>query len=233
MVTSKQYKPGGLIIKENDPGETAYIIKNGRVRVTKEVEGESIHICDLETGNIFGEMSMIDDKPRSATVIAIEETVVQEFHRDKFYLALKNEQQLSLKILKVLFERLRKSNAMISKIMAESPNTKDKPYTPECDISPKANAEILLEGMTRQAGKSLPENPYHIKEFPFLIGRKSRDPLAFNDLSIPDKKPYRISRHHIELDRYEDGVIAVDRGSNLGSIINDRQLGGLKEVLFP
>ncbi|MBT3311162.1 MAG: hypothetical protein HN737_04215 [Desulfobacterales bacterium] len=169
MITSNHYQHADIIIKENDPGETAYIIKNRIVRVAKEIIN---------------------------------------------------------KILKVLFGRLQKSNAMVSQINEESSKTKDKLCFPLCDIPVNSNFEVLLEGVTHRAGKSLPNNPYHIKKFPFRIGRKTKDPLSFNHLYIADKKPYRISRSHIKIDRHENGVIAVDMGSQLGSIFDDRQLGG-------
>lgn len=173
MASTKQYQPGSIIIQENDTGETAYIVKSGRVSVTKESQGESIHICDLEAGSIFGEMSMIDDKPRSATITALEATVVQEIHRDSFFSALQNEQELAVKILRVLFERLRKSNALISQLQLELSKANHASDTPQGDVLYKSNVEVLLEGMNRQAENSLPENPYLINEFPFLIGRKT------------------------------------------------------------
>ena len=90
----------------------------------------------------------------------------------------------------------------------------------------KANTAILLEGLTRTAVKALPRNPFQIERLPFLVGRKSRDPLAHNDLMIKDKRPYRISRHHMEIDKYVDEVFVLDRGSHLGTIVDGKQLGG-------
>lgn len=228
MKNKRLFKSGEVIIKEKDVGETAYIIKRGRVKVSKVMDGEAIHICDLEAGSIFGEMGMIDEKPRSATVTAIEETVVNEIHRDKFFIGLINEQELALKILKILFERLRKANVMIAQLTAAKSQPAETLSTSLCHFSYKTKTFVLLEGLTRTAAKALPENPFRIEKFPFLIGRKTRDPLAYNDLLIPDKRPYRISRHHLELYKHQDRVFVLDRGSHLGTIVDGQQRGGRK-----
>ena len=226
MIPERNYKSGEIIIKENDPGETAYIIKHGRVKVIKDIAGTIHHLCDLGEGSIFGEMSMIDDMPRSATVISTDETIVHEVQRDNFFESLKTDQELALKLLKVLFERLRKANVTIARLRAEDPASKSTSSPPRYSVSPRPITVIWMKGLTPQAAKSLPENPYPIKKFPFLIGRKTKDPFAYNDLMIADKPPYRISRHHIELDSEEGRVVALDRGSHLGSFVDGRQLGG-------
>ena len=67
MITLSRYKAGEVIIRENDFGETAYIIGEGQVEVSKELDGRNVHLAYLGSGETFGEMSMIDEKPRSAT----------------------------------------------------------------------------------------------------------------------------------------------------------------------
>ena len=64
MVNIRQYNAEEIIIKEGDTGESVYIIKEGRVNVTKEVDGKEVHIAYIKAGQIFGEMSMIDMSPQ-------------------------------------------------------------------------------------------------------------------------------------------------------------------------
>ena len=85
MILLSRYEAGEVIIQENDLGETAYVITQGQVEVSKEKDGHKIHLAYLGTGEIFGEMSMIDEKPRSATVTAVTETLVSEIRRDDFF----------------------------------------------------------------------------------------------------------------------------------------------------
>jgi hypothetical protein len=84
----------------------------------------------------------------------------------------------------------------------------------------------VLEGLTPQAARSLPMNPFIIKEFPFRIGRMSRDSGTYNDLDIRDDRPFQLSRHHVIIFQ-ENGRIGVcDRGSTLGAEVNGRRIGG-------
>jgi CRP-like cAMP-binding protein len=85
MITLSRYQAGEVIVQENDFGETAYVITQGQVEVTKGLHGQNVHLAYLGAGETFGEMSMIDEKPRSATVTAVTETLVNEIRRDDFF----------------------------------------------------------------------------------------------------------------------------------------------------
>ena len=226
MITLRQFEPGEVIIKENDMGETAYIIDHGRVEVTKQLDGERVHIGYVEAGETFGEMSMIDDKPRSATVTAVEETVAREIHRDEFFDSLQTDPEISISILKVLFERLRESHVKILQLQQAAPEGFNHLPKALDEVPEQPELTVSMEGLTPLASQSLPENPFHIKKFPFLIGRKSRDPLSYNDLKIPDSVPLQISRHHLEFIKNEGSIGVSDRGSYLGSMVDGRLLGG-------
>ena len=226
MITLRQFEPGEVIIKEMDMGETAYIIDRGRVEVTKELDGEKVHLGYVGAGETFGEMSMIDDKPRSATVTAVEETLAREIHQDEFFDSLRTDPEISISILKVLFERLRESHVKILQLQQATTRAVEDPSEIFHDTPDLPGLAVSMEGLTPIALQALPENPFHVKEFPFLIGRKSRDPLSYNDLKIPDSVPLQISRHHMEFIKDGDRIGVSDRGSYLGSIIDGRVLGG-------
>ena len=114
MIPLSRYEPGQVIIQENDLGETAYVIRHGRVEVSKELQGQKVHLAYLGAGETFGEMSMIDDKPRSATVTAVTQTEVSEIRRDDFFNSFHTDQNVALQLLKVLFERLREADARVT-----------------------------------------------------------------------------------------------------------------------
>ena len=64
MITLSRYEAGKVTVQENDFGETAYVIELGQVEVSKGREGQNVHLAYLGAGETFGEMSMIDEKPR-------------------------------------------------------------------------------------------------------------------------------------------------------------------------
>ena len=226
MITMHQYAAGEVIFSENDVGETAYIIVRGRVEVLKMLDGKNVHLAYIGAGEPFGEMGMIDEKPRSATVVAVEETVVRELHRDDLFQNLQTHPEIAISLLKVLFERLREADATILQLYRSHPEL--APFQPaRLGAAPTQSTTVVyLEGLTPQASKALPETPFRITAFPFRIGRRSHDPLVHNDLSIPDAAPLQISRHHLAFVKHNGRIGVSDRGSRLGSLVDGRQLGG-------
>src|SRR5262249_59321797 len=130
MITLSPYEAGEVIIQENDFGETAYVIRKGKVEVRKKLNGQNVHLAYLGVGETFGEMSMIDEKPRSATVTAVTETVVSEIRRDDFFHSFQSDPQVALTLLKVLFERLREAQAMILQLQKAGPQAAPVPREP-------------------------------------------------------------------------------------------------------
>jgi CRP-like cAMP-binding protein len=231
MITLSRYQAGEVIVRENDFGETAYVIGEGQVEVTKELDGQNVHLAYLGVGETFGEMSMIDEKPRSATVTAVTETVVSEIRRDDFFNSFQTDPKVALALLKVLFERLRQADAMILQLQKAVPQHGLVPKEPLAVV--RGQLTITLEGVTPRAAAALPLTPFQITQFPFRIGRRSPDPLVYNDLMLPDSVPFQISRHHLAFIAHEGRVGVVDRGSTLGSWVDGQRLGGQSGLSGP
>ena len=75
MIRFQEFEKDEIIIKENEFGNDVYIIKDGKVQVSKMYNGKEFVIGTLSKGEIFGEMTIIDEKPRSATIKALEKTM--------------------------------------------------------------------------------------------------------------------------------------------------------------
>ena len=90
---------------------------------------------------------------------------------------------------------------------------------------------IVLTACNDHAMARLPESSVTIQKFPFRIGRKHENPekgatvFASNDLPIADEKPYQISRNHCSIEREGDHFFVRDRGSSLGTVVNDAAIG--------
>ena len=96
---------------------------------------------------------------------------------------------------------------------------------------PDGPPQVLLEGLTPEAARSLPANPFRIEVFPFRIGRF--DTRVRNDLSLVDRRPWQVSRSHATLIEEHGRVGVVDRGSRLGSFVDGRALGGARGAEGP
>jgi diguanylate cyclase len=82
--TKRQFKKGEILIREGERGECAYVIETGNVEILVQREGQPIQIGIRGPGSLIGEMAMIDDKPRTATVRAVDDCDVLEITREDF-----------------------------------------------------------------------------------------------------------------------------------------------------
>ena len=105
----KYFKKGAKIIEEGTLSDCDYIIESGRVQVSKTMSnGEEQVIGILEENDIFGEMSLIDSLPRSATVLALEDCTISVITPEIFNSLSKHNPEALMPILKILASRLRK-----------------------------------------------------------------------------------------------------------------------------
>ena len=106
--TERRFAPGDMIFQEGQPGETLYVIWSGRVVVLKgELEAPTL-LAVLEPGKIFGEMAILEDRPRSATVVALDELRLLEVNRTGFERMLHQFPEIGRGIMGFLSANLRR-----------------------------------------------------------------------------------------------------------------------------
>jgi uncharacterized membrane protein len=116
-LTEKSFKQGETVFAKGDSGSSMYIVQSGAVQIflpPAEKDQPPVVIKDLRTGEYFGELSLFDDKPRSASVTALVDTVLLELTRDEFGEHLGRSRTAAMTILGEMAERLRQTNAMLS-----------------------------------------------------------------------------------------------------------------------
>lgn len=110
----RNYEPRTTIFNKDDRGSTLYIIKNGQVKISApSPEGEEVILAMMTDGDFFGELSILDLKPRSATATAMEPTSVFTLDRDDFLDVVHAEPDLAIDTLAALSERLRRTNILV------------------------------------------------------------------------------------------------------------------------
>ncbi|MEI7555694.1 cyclic nucleotide-binding domain-containing protein [Candidatus Chlorohelix sp.] len=109
LSATRNFKKGEIIIKQGDPGSGLFVILSGSVSVSnKNRPGLSDNMLnELGRGDFFGEMSLIDGYPRSATCTAAIETQVVELNRWVFLDVLRREPSIAVAMLPVLCRRIR------------------------------------------------------------------------------------------------------------------------------
>jgi CRP/FNR family transcriptional regulator, cyclic AMP receptor protein len=117
LVVTKTFPRDNLIVLAEDEGDTLFVIVSGQVKVSIISEdGREVILSMLGPGDFFGEMSLLDGKPRSATVIAVEETVLMSLRRSEFLRLLERVPELAVKLLAGLTGRLRKADRKIESL---------------------------------------------------------------------------------------------------------------------
>jgi CRP/FNR family transcriptional regulator, cyclic AMP receptor protein len=106
------FKAGETIIREGDEGDTAFFIVSGAVDVAVGRANPKI-VGRLQTGEVFGEMSLIEPGPRSATVIACCETECLAASYQDFIAAIEENPERAVGFMKTLVRRLRKMNELL------------------------------------------------------------------------------------------------------------------------
>ncbi len=113
-VVETNYEPGQEIVKEGESGIGAFIILNGRCEVLQNRGGEPVRLGELGAGDLFGEMALLDEFPRSATVRCVERTNALGLTRWHFRGILESHPQIALAILPVLTRRVRSAERAAS-----------------------------------------------------------------------------------------------------------------------
>lgn len=114
----KTYPKDSIIFQRDEIGNFFFLICSGKVKVILETEeGKEGILSILYPKEFFGEMSLLDGEPRSASIVALEDTSVLLINRDDFLNLLYKHPEIALKILKTLSLRLRKANRQIETLM--------------------------------------------------------------------------------------------------------------------
>jgi CRP-like cAMP-binding protein len=105
------------IVTQDEPGDAMFIIAKGRVKVVLYGDnGREVILTLLKAGEFFGEMALLDDLPRSANVIAHEDSQVLVLKRDQFAEHIKNSPTTALNVMAELSRRLRRADEIIGNL---------------------------------------------------------------------------------------------------------------------
>ena len=118
MKTVRTYAEGEIIFSEKEQGREMYILVSGSVELKKKTgQGETLLKVIDEPNDFFGEMALIDERPRSATARAVRESKLLVVDRSNFDKLILSNGSFSLKIIRKLSEHIRNSNTQISELV--------------------------------------------------------------------------------------------------------------------
>lgn len=103
MVT---FRKGDIIFCEYEPGDTFYLLQAGHVQIVRIIGDLEKNIDVLNPGEVFGEMAILEEAPRSATTIALDEVKALEFNRENFEVLMMGNPQIAMRLLKLFIKRI-------------------------------------------------------------------------------------------------------------------------------
>jgi CRP/FNR family cyclic AMP-dependent transcriptional regulator len=110
----RQFTKNETIVRQGEMGLGLYLIAKGRVKVDREQGGVRMQVAELGPEQFFGEMSLLDNKPRSATVTGLEDSECVLLTRDSFVKLMNKYPEIPIRMARVLADRLRVANEKLA-----------------------------------------------------------------------------------------------------------------------
>jgi CRP/FNR family transcriptional regulator, cyclic AMP receptor protein len=222
------FAEGQILVKEGDAAGGVFRLISGTVDVIRELDGHPILLGTVGAGQFLGEMSVIENQPRSATARAASEVEAEILTPTEFLDEIANSPRAARELIRRLCQRLREADDRI---------VSDERTIGRADGNREQNdsdaAAALPNGAYLGAKTAWLQRQLHTRcavgERPFLVGRRpvagEGPPRLQPDLQLDDARPFRVSRNHFVIEKSDTGYLVRDLGSALGTIVNGEAIG--------
>ena len=188
LTRERSYPKGSVILFQDDPGDSLFVLRSGRVKVVLIGEdGREVILGVLEPGAHFGELALIDDQPRSAHVIAMEDANLLILRREDFRRRVEANPSVAWALLTELSRRLRRADVKIGGLVL-------------LDV-PGRIARLLLD-LADEAGSRTIEKPLTHQTIAQMIGA-SRETVSRAMKEFQDSGLITVERRKIALGNRE------------------------------
>ena len=127
LMSVREAAAGTLLFKMGDPGDAMYLIEAGQVRIyIHDGDGENLMLAELGDGDFFGEMAIIDGKPRSANAAVVERACLAVLAREDFLRFVRGNPDVALEMVSAISERLRRTDELLRQRVSRNVNEEDE-----------------------------------------------------------------------------------------------------------
>lgn len=116
------YEPGTVLFREGDEGHEMYVIQSGEVEVLRTINEKERTLAILPAGEFFGEMAIVNDRPRSATAIVRKPSRLLAIDGGTFEAMLRGKTEIAVRIIKTLAARLERANQQVELLLLKDSN---------------------------------------------------------------------------------------------------------------
>jgi CRP/FNR family transcriptional regulator, cyclic AMP receptor protein len=113
----KEFTQGTVLFREGEPGKEMYVVQHGRVHVSKKAGEVEKILATLGPGEFLGEMSILNDRPRSATATCAEDSKLLVIDAKTFEAMIRGNAEIALRMIKKLAERLQEADEQIANLL--------------------------------------------------------------------------------------------------------------------
>jgi hypothetical protein len=218
----QNYAAGETIYNQGDSGDAMYIIKEGRIEVLRDAGGDNARLAILQKGAIFGEMAVLQDRPRSTTTRALGPVCLVVLPKESFLKAFTRDSPLGLKLLRTLCERLSQADDQLlqNRLFSEGARIREVGEIRLLPDSPEMERQIGRNGVT-------------LGKLPFRIGCQPEAgeaaPAEPADLILESGGSEQLSAHHLAIVDHDGRLAARDLNSRLGSLVNGSRIASFEE----
>lgn len=219
---SEDVAAGEYVFREGELGTEMFILQEGQVEILKLVGGAEEQLAVLEKGDFFGEMSLLEDLPRTATARAITDCKVIRINGSTFDQMLRTKPEIAVRIMRKLSRRLRQTDQMLREALGSqdvSPGGMQAPEMPTPDAAPApAGPQRLIHASGMEFSLSASSET--------LVGR--RDPVTgiHPDVDLtPIDTQRSTSRRHAKI--YRRGgkfFVCEEIGTMNGTFVNGERV---------
>lgn len=240
-------RAGDALFREGDPGDFACLVLEGSLEVRRDVGDDSVVLGELGPGDLTGEMGVLENLPRSATVAALSDACLEIIPAEAFaeWIAARPDaarRLLTRQSAKVraltdevarLYEALRRADPLAPNpfpappASAQSTLPQTLPALTAAAPTPPPARRILLRclGAAGDAQVAVARLPFRVGRRAPEVGQIDNDPQT---LLVEDAFPFRVSVNHFAIiDDPKLGLAVRDLGSDLGACVNGQFLGGI------
>jgi CRP/FNR family transcriptional regulator, cyclic AMP receptor protein len=227
-MTSTHFAEGQILFREGDPSDGVFRLLSGTVDVVRELDGDPILLGRVSAGQFVGEMGVVENRPRSATVRAASEVEAEFFSPTEFLDQIVGSPRAARELIQRLSQRLREADDRIANDERRTGRANEnwKAADNHTAVSPVLNA--YLAAKSEWLRQQLP-TPLGLSEAPLVVGRRpgtgEGSPLWQPDLLLDDTAPFRLSRNHFVVEMRDGDRHVRDLCSTLGTIVNGQPIG--------
>jgi len=218
----QQINAGETIIREGDPSDAAYFILDGNVDIFRDNDGRSVLLGTLMPGQFFGEMGVIRDTCRSATVRAACDLKVARIEKQDFLSVFGGKDNLAWALLRMLSERLTDADRRISEMELRSTGAK-------VDRVKLIRLLPNLRSLVTQIGA----DGVVVEKLPFRVGRRAirREPQSITQahLSLRSEGLSEVSFEHFAIEDHGGEAVVRDLDSHLGTLVNGERIASFAQ----